>query len=63
MNNKKLYNELKDALYRDVGERLVSESAKNQELLMSKLQKSLDDWEVNIRSRIKEILLEEKKSL
>lgn len=45
---KAAFKEMSDALYKEVGEKILRESRKQQEQINKKLEKSLRDWEKRV---------------
>lgn len=54
-----MFKQLSDALYKNVGSRLVTESNENQKKLNEQLKQRLDEFEKNIRETARAIIKEE----
>jgi len=52
-------NSLVEAVTKEVGQKLIEASKKNQEELQKKLFARLEDWDKSIKERVKEIIKEE----
>ena len=52
----KIFGQMKEALYQEVGSRIVKETKENQEKANKELLKKLDDWELEVKKKIKELV-------
>ena len=52
----KVFEQMKEALYQEVGSRIVSETKGNQEKANKELLKKLDNWEIEVKKNIKELV-------
>ena len=50
------FEQMKEALYQDVGQRIVKETKENQEKANKELLKKLDDWQLMVKKEIKELV-------
>ena len=51
-----VFEQMKDALYQEVGTKIVTETKKNQEKANKELLKKLDGWELEVKKKIKELV-------
>jgi len=51
-----VFEQMKEALYQEVGNKIVTETKKNQEEANKELLKKLDDWELEVKKKIKELV-------
>lgn len=52
----KAFDQMKEALYQDVGQRIVKETKENQDKANKELLKKLDDWQEMVKKEIKELV-------
>jgi len=52
----KVFEQMKEALYQDVGQRIVKETKENQGKANKELLKKLDGWEIEVKKKIKELV-------
>jgi len=51
-----VFEQMKEALYQEVGTKIVTETKKNQEEANKELLKKLDGWELEVKKKIKELV-------
>ena len=52
----KAFEQMKEALYQEVGQRIVNETKENQDKANKELLKKLDGWEIEVKKKIKELV-------
>ena len=52
----KAFEQMKEALYQEVGQRIVNETKENQDKANKELLKKLDGWQVMVKKEIKELV-------
>jgi len=57
---REVFEQMKEALYQEVGSRIVKETKENQEKANKELLKKLDDWELEVKKKIKELVDKER---